>query len=53
MQVVAEWVSSPDQLRRLRVLGCDMVQGYFLGHPSTAEAITQMLGKLRLVLPVR
>jgi len=36
MQVVAEWVSSPDQLRRLRVLGCDMVQGHLLGEPTTA-----------------
>jgi diguanylate cyclase (GGDEF)-like protein/PAS domain S-box-containing protein len=37
MQVVAEWVSSTDQLRRLRVLGCDMVQGHLLGEPTTAE----------------
>jgi diguanylate cyclase (GGDEF)-like protein len=36
MQVVAEWVSSPDQLRRLRVLGCDMVQGHLLGEPVDA-----------------
>jgi EAL domain-containing protein (putative c-di-GMP-specific phosphodiesterase class I) len=36
MQVVAEWVSSPDQLRRLRVLGCDMVQGHMLGEPVDA-----------------
>ena len=37
MQVVAEWVSSPDQLRRLRVLGCDMVQGHLLGEPVDAD----------------
>ena len=37
MQVVAEWVSSPDQLRRLRVLGCDMVQGHLLGEPVDAS----------------
>ena len=37
MQVVAEWVTSPDQLHRLRVLGCDMVQGYLLGEPIGAE----------------
>jgi EAL domain-containing protein (putative c-di-GMP-specific phosphodiesterase class I) len=30
MTVVAEWVSSADQLRRLRALGCDVVQGNFL-----------------------
>ena len=37
MQVVAEWVSSADQLRRLRVLGCDLVQGHLLGEPTAAE----------------
>ena len=34
MQVVAEWVTSADQLRRLRVLGCDLVQGHLLGEPT-------------------
>jgi diguanylate cyclase (GGDEF)-like protein len=37
MQVVAEWVTTADQLRRLRVLGCDMVQGHLLGEPTAAE----------------
>ena len=37
MQVVAEWVTSADQLRRLRVLGCDLVQGHLLGEPTAAE----------------
>ena len=37
MQVVAGWVTSADQLHRLRVLGCDMVQGYLLGEPAAAE----------------
>jgi len=36
MQVVAEWVTSADQLHRLRLLGCDMVQGYLLGEPLEA-----------------
>lgn len=51
MAVVAEGVETDEQLVLLEEYGCDMVQGYFLGHPSTAEQITQMLGKLRLVLP--
>lgn len=38
MQVVAEWVTSADQLRRLRLLGCDLVQGHLLGEPAGAEA---------------
>ncbi|MEX1104905.1 MAG: EAL domain-containing protein, partial [Ilumatobacteraceae bacterium] len=37
MQVVAEWVTSAEQLHRLRMLGCDMVQGHLLGEPATAE----------------
>ena len=37
MQVVAEWVTSADQLRRLRSLGCDMVQGHLLGEPTAAD----------------
>jgi len=37
MQVVAEWVTSADQLRRLRVLGCDLVQGHLLGEPIAAD----------------
>lgn len=37
MQVVAEWVTTADQLRRLRVLGCDMVQGHLLGEPTAAD----------------
>jgi diguanylate cyclase (GGDEF)-like protein/PAS domain S-box-containing protein len=37
MQVVAEWVTSADQLHRLRMLGCDMVQGHLLGEPIAAD----------------
>ena len=37
MQVVAERVSGPEQLRRLRAAGCDMVQGNLLGDPVSAE----------------
>ena len=38
MVVVAEWVTAPDQLYRLKMLGCDMAQGYLLGEPCPAEA---------------
>jgi len=51
MSVVAEGVETDEQLVLLQEYGCDMVQGYFLGHPSTAETITGMLGEVRLVLP--
>ena len=51
MAVVAEGVETDEQLLLLEQYGCDMVQGYFLGHPSSAEAITLMLGPLHLALP--
>ncbi|MEO7398734.1 MAG: EAL domain-containing protein [Ilumatobacteraceae bacterium] len=38
MEVVAEWVTDPDQLRRLRMLGCDMAQGFLFGEPCPADA---------------
>ncbi len=51
MAVVAEGVETDEQLVMLEQYGCDLVQGYFLGHPSNAETITEMLGPVRLVLP--
>ncbi|WP_314439209.1 putative bifunctional diguanylate cyclase/phosphodiesterase [Massilia timonae] len=43
MVVVAEGVETGEQLLLLEEYGCDMVQGYYLGHPSSAEKITEML----------
>ncbi|OON63667.1 response regulator receiver protein [Massilia sp. KIM] len=53
MVVVAEGVETGEQLLLLEEYGCDMVQGYYLGHPSNAEAITAMLGSLPLALPAK
>jgi diguanylate cyclase (GGDEF)-like protein len=44
MQVVAERVSGPEQLRRLRAAGCDMVQGNLLGDPVSAERFALRAG---------
>lgn len=41
MEVVAEWVTGPDQLHRLKMLGCDMAQGYLFGEPCPAEAFAE------------
>jgi EAL domain-containing protein (putative c-di-GMP-specific phosphodiesterase class I) len=41
--VVAEGVETDAQLGLLQEYGCDLVQGFYLGHPSPHEAITQML----------
>ncbi len=37
MSVVAEWVTTDDQTQRLRILGCDFVQGNRIGEPVTAD----------------
>ncbi len=52
MVVVAEGVETGEQLLLLEQYGCDMVQGYFLGHPSSAEHITEMLAA-PLALPAK
>jgi predicted signal transduction protein with EAL and GGDEF domain/FixJ family two-component response regulator len=51
MAVVAEGVETDEQLILLEQYGCDLVQGFFLGHPSSADTISEMLGPLRLMLP--
>ncbi len=43
MAVVAEGVETDEQLVLLEQYGCDMVQGYYLGHPAPHESITLML----------
>jgi len=48
MIVVAEGVETGAQLLMLREYGCDLVQGYHLGHPSPQETIARMLHKLAL-----
>ena len=35
--VIASWVSSAEQLARLRALGCDLVQGFHVARPVPAD----------------
>lgn len=35
--VIASWVSSAEQLTRLRALGCDLVQGFHVARPVRAD----------------
>jgi diguanylate cyclase (GGDEF)-like protein/PAS domain S-box-containing protein len=47
MAVIAEWVTTDDQLSRLRLLGCDFLQGHRLGEPVPAEEFS-VLPRLRV-----
>jgi len=43
LAVVAEGVEDEATLRRLRELGCDMVQGYLLSRPVCADDIVKWM----------
>jgi len=48
MVVVAEGVETGEQLVLLEEYGCDLVQGFYLGRPAPADALTAMLQQLRV-----
>ncbi|MEQ8486312.1 MAG: EAL domain-containing protein [Pseudomonadales bacterium] len=43
MRVVAEGVETAEQVKRLRQIGCDYVQGYYFSRPLPAEAFLRYL----------
>ena len=45
LHLVAEGVETAEQLHALRALGCDEVQGYLLGRPMLASALTPLLSQ--------
>ncbi len=47
MTVVAEWVSTEEQAKRLRVLGCDYLQGNRIGEAVRPEDIVRDLVRVR------
>lgn len=45
MDVVAEGVETPEQLDKMRELGCNFVQGYLFSHPVDSQAASQFFGE--------
>lgn len=45
MRVTAEGIETKEQLERLRALGCDYGQGYFLSRPLATEAMDELLAR--------
>ncbi len=45
-ETIAEGVETEEQFRYLRELGCDIIQGYYLGRPMPAEEISSLLADL-------
>ena len=43
MRIVAEGAERPSQLKALRALGCDAVQGYVLGRPMAASKVSRFI----------
>lgn len=43
MRTIAEGIETPDQLTRLRDLGCRYGQGYHLARPQPPDHIQQLL----------
>ena len=39
--VCAEWVTTDDHVQRLKILGCDLLQGNRLGEPVPAEEFSE------------
>lgn len=51
MRVVAEGVENATQVDILKDLDCDEIQGYFVSHPLTANALQEFLEHMRSTLP--
>jgi diguanylate cyclase len=45
LTVTAEGIETEAQTQQLAALGCDIGQGFHLGHPTTTEHVTQLLAE--------
>lgn len=50
LTVIAEGVETLQQFELLRSIGCDSIQGYFIGHPMPASELTEILSGHRKIL---
>ena len=50
-EIVAEGIETDDQMRFLRELGCDQLQGYLFSPPVTADAFFEMVKQDRRLEP--
>jgi EAL domain-containing protein (putative c-di-GMP-specific phosphodiesterase class I) len=49
LTVVAEGVESADHVDALRVLGCDIAQGFYFARPLPPELVSELLARVDLV----
>jgi len=49
LQIVAEGVETEEQLRFLRDLQCDQVQGYLISRPVSAEEATKLIANPSMI----
>jgi len=47
LRVVAEGIEEHEQRTLLEQMGCEMAQGFLLGHPTRARGVEELLGQLR------
>lgn len=45
MTVIAEWVTTTEQLDRVKSLGCDLAQGHLIGRPVEAADLLTLLSR--------
>ena len=45
LEVCAEWVTTEDQAQRLKILGCDLLQGNRIGQPMSAEEMSARISR--------
>ena len=51
LETCAEGIERPDQLARLREMGCDSGQGYLVAHPLRAGDVAAFFDERRITAP--